>query len=149
MSSRDEITHLMNRYGFTIDTGDLDGFASLFEYGEWTIEGLKPNVGKQEVLAMLSNVKIYQDGSPRTKHITANVDLEIDEEAGTAKSQCYVTVLQQTDEFPLQTIFSGHYFDDFERVDGRWRFAKRIIRYPLVGDLSAHLKAPSKLVSAA
>lgn len=149
MSSRDEIIHLMNRYGFTIDTGDLDGFTDLFEHGEWTAEGAKPNFGKQELLDTLSGVIIYEDGTPRTKHLTANVDLEIDEQAGTAKSQCYVTVLQQTDDFPLQAIFSGHYFDDFERVDGKWRFKRRFIRHQLVGDMSAHLSDPAAVVGTA
>ncbi len=146
MNARDEILHLMNRYGFTIDTGDLEGFASLFEHGEWTVEGAKPIIGKQDLLDMLSNVRIYEDGTPRTKHITANIDLKIDEDKGTAKSECYVAVLQQTADFPLQPIFSGHYFDDFERVDGSWRFAKRVIRHALIGDMSAHLKVPSNVV---
>ena len=149
MGAREEITHLMNRYGFTLDTGDFDGFAGLFEHGVWEMEGSPPTVGKQEMLSALSNLILYEDGTPRTKHVTANVDLEIDKEAGKAKSQCYVTVLQQTDTFPLQVIFSGHYFDDFEQVDGNWHFAKRLIRYQLVGDMGAHLKQPEKLVSTA
>lgn len=146
MSAREEILHLMNQYCFTIDTGDLDGFASLFEHGEWTIEGSKPNIGKQRLLKTLSNVIIYEDGTPRTKHITTNVDIKIDEDKCIAKSECYVTVLQKTDNFPLQPIFSGHYFDDFECVDDSWRFSKRIIRYALVGDMSAHLKMPSNVL---
>lgn len=140
MAARDEINHLINQYGFTIDTGDLEGFANLFEHGQWMMEGAEP-FDKQAIIDnVVSDVKIYEDGTPRTKHVTTNVDLKIDEDAGTAKSECYVTVLQQTHEFPLQSIFSGHYFDDFERVDGNWRFARRLIRYPLPGDLSAHLK---------
>ena len=150
MSARDEITSLMNQYGFRIDTGDLEGFASLFEHAEWTVEGSTPHFGKQDLLDnALSNVRIYADGTPRTKHITANVELHIDEQHGTAKSECYVTVLQQTDDFPLQAIFSGHYFDEFERVDGTWRFAKRIMRYTLVGDMSAHLTTPSNVIASA
>jgi hypothetical protein len=146
MSAREEILHLMNRYGFTIDTGDLDGFASLFAHGAWEMEGAKPNIGKQDVLAALSNVKIYEDGTPKTKHVTSNVDLTINESAGTASSECYVTVFQQTEDFPLQAIFCGHYFDNFERVNGSWRFAKRLIRHMLAGDMSAHLKVPSDTV---
>ena len=49
-------------------------------------------VGKQAFLEALSNVIIYPDGTPRTKHVTANVDLAIDEEAGKAHAQSYVTV---------------------------------------------------------
>jgi hypothetical protein len=144
MGARDEITRLMSCYGFTVDTGDLDGFAGLFEHGEWIIEGMHPRAGKPDMIDWSENVIIYGDGTPRTKHITANVDLEIDEAAGAAKSQCYVTVLQQTDMFPLQVIFSGHYFDDFERVDGSWRFLKRVVKHALVGDMSGHLKEPAK-----
>jgi SnoaL-like domain len=146
MSSREEILHLMNMYGFTIDTGDLDGFAGLFEHGEWGMEGAEMFAGKEQVLAVTKNVRVYEDGTPRTKHVTANVDLEIDEETGTAKSQCYVTVFQQTEAFPLQAIFSGHYFDDFERAEGGWRFKKRLLRYILVGDMSAHLKEPASIL---
>jgi SnoaL-like domain len=146
MSSREEILHLMNMYGFTIDTGDLEGFAGLFEHGEWGMEGAEMFAGKAQVLAATKNVRVYGDGTPRTKHVTTNVDLEIDEDSGTAKSQCYVTVFQQTEEFPLQAIFSGHYFDDFERAAGVWRFKKRLLRYILVGDMSAHLKEPAMIL---
>ena len=146
MSAREDILHLLNRYGFAIDTGDLDGFASLFEHGSWEMEGAAPLIGKQSALAMLSNVKIYQDGTPKTKHVTSNVDFSINEAAGTASSECYVTVFQQTDEFPLQAIFSGHYFDQFERVNDSWRFTRRVIRHALVGNMSAHLKVPSDVV---
>ena len=146
MSAREEILHLINRYAFTIDTGDLEGFASLFEYGEWIKEGAEPIAGRQQVLEAISRIRIYEDGTPRTKHVTSNIDINVDEEAGTAKSECYVTVFQQTESFSLQPIFSGHYFYDFARVDGSWWFTKRVIRYGLVGDLSAHLKAPSEIV---
>ena len=146
MSAREEILHLINRYAFTIDTGDLEGFASLFEHGEWIKEGGELIAGRQQVLEAISRIRIYEDGTPRTKHVTSNIDLTIDEESGTAKSECYVTVFQQTEGFPLQPIFSGHYFFNFAHVDGSWRFKKRMIRYGLVGDLSAHLKAPSEIV---
>jgi len=149
VSSRDEITHLMNQYSFVIDTGDFEGFANLFEHGEWTMEGSEPVIGKQAILDMSEGLIVYDDGTTKTKHLTSNIDLEIDEDAGTATSQCYVTVLQQTDDFPLQAIFSGHYFDEFESVNGKWRFKKRFIRHQLVGDLSAHIKAAASVVPGA
>jgi len=147
MSAREEILHLINRYTFTIDTGDLEGFASLFEYGEWIMKDAEPIVGRQQVRQAISRIRIYEDGTPRTKHVTSNIDINVDEDSGTATSECYVTVFQQTDGFPLQPVFSGHYFFDFARVDGAWRFTKREIRNGLVGDLSAHLKAQSEIIS--
>ena len=149
MDSRTQITHLINQYGFTIDTGDLQGFAQLFENAEWTVEGTEPRVGTQQVLDALSTVRIYEDGTPRTKHIVSNLDLEINEINNSAESQCYVTVFQQTNDFPLQAIFCGHYFDGFQRVEGLWKFRQRIIRYMMVGDLSAHLNEPESVVGGA
>lgn len=147
MDSRSEILRLMNLYCFTLDTGDLNGFAELFAHGQWIMEGGASSTGKDQLLAGLRNVRLYEDGTPKTKHVTTNIDLVVDENSSTARSQCYVTVFQQTDQFPLQAIFAGHYFDDFERIDGAWRFTKRLIRQQLVGDMSAHVKNPSKLVT--
>ena len=149
MSARDDIVSLMNQYCFTIDTGDFEGFARLFADGEWTVEGGVVARGKAQLLAGMANVRIYADGTPRTRHVTSNIDLTVDEAGGTAESQCYVTVFQQAPGFALQVIFSGHYFDDFARVDGRWRFKRRLIRHTLVGDMSAHVKAPMKLLGTA
>ena len=39
----------------------------------------------------------------------------------------------------LQPVISGRYRDEFERVDGAWRFATRKMYVDLVGDLSQHL----------
>lgn len=80
----------------------------------------------------------YPDGTPRTKHVVTNPIIEIDGE--TAGSRSYYTVLQQTDDFPLQVVVSGRYGDRFERVDGVWRFTYR--GYTLIdflGDTSHHL----------
>ena len=140
MSSREEILHLINSYSFLIDQGDLEDFAALFEHGEWGAEGSPLLSGKEQMLEMLSTVIIYADGTPRTRHEVTNIDLDIDETRGVATCRSYVTLLQQTDDFPLQVVFSGEYSDDFEKVDVKWRFARRIIKRPFFGDMSAHNK---------
>jgi hypothetical protein len=69
-----------------------------------------------------------------------NPIIEVDDAAGTATCRSYYTVLQHTDDLPLQVIVTGRYDDRFERVDGRWRFAYR--DYSLIdatGDVSHHL----------
>lgn len=146
MTSRDEILSLMNRYVFSFDSGSFDQFASLFEHGQWSFEGGPPFVGKEQLRAALSNIILYADGTPRTKHLTSNIELEIHENE--AKGQCYITVLQQADARPLHVIFCGHYFDEFERESGVWRFKKRHIRFGLVGDMSAHMFAPVSVPNA-
>ena len=49
------------------------------------------------------------------------------------------TVFQATEELPLQPIIAGRYEDQFERVDGRWRYTAKKYFVELVGDLSHHL----------
>ena len=83
------------------------------------------------------HVLIYE-GSPRTKHVTTNLIVDVDDAAGTAEAQSYVTVLQALPDFPLQPIFSGRYQDRFERVDGEWRWRERRVLADLYGDTSRH-----------
>ena len=76
-----------------------------------------------------------------TKHTMTNVQIDIDEASKKAKAQSYLTVMQAVPpDFPLQPIFSGHYHDTFEQVDGIWRFTIREISPDLIGDLSFHLR---------
>ena len=142
MNSRKEILHLINSYCFLLDEGDLEGWAALFENGEWGPEGTTPVSGKEQMLDMINDILIvYPDGTPRTRHVMSNVDLDIDEQNNTASCESYVTLFQQTDDFPLQVILSGGFSDKFARVDGKWRFAKRVTKRPFFGDMSAHVKS--------
>src|SRR3954451_21530458 len=83
---------------------------------------------------------VYEDGTPRTKHVTTNIAIEVDEEAGTAVARSYFTALQALPGLALQPIVSGRYRDRFERRDGEWCFVERRVRTDLVGDLSHHLR---------
>jgi hypothetical protein len=130
----------MNEYCYRLDTGDFDGFAELFQHATWLIRGdpAGGDTGTEAVRETLQQLILY-DGKPNTKHVMSNVQIDIDESSNRAEAQCYITVFQAVPpDFPLQPIFSGHYYDTFERVDGNWRFVLRDISPDLVGDLSHH-----------
>ena len=142
MRAETQITNLLYRYAECIDSGDLAGAAALFEHARIRV-GPGDTVDAASLLAIWKSLIVLHDGTPRTKHVTTNPILEIDEEAGTATCRSYYTVLQQTDELPLQTIVAGRYHDGFERVDGRWRFSYRdLTLIDMVGDVSRHLTHP-------
>jgi 3-phenylpropionate/cinnamic acid dioxygenase small subunit len=84
--------------------------------------------------------RIYADGTPKTRHNTSNVQLEINEADGTARSTSYYCVTQATPELPLQVIVTGHYKDTFHRLDDVWWFDSRTMFVDQVGDVSHHLK---------
>jgi hypothetical protein len=84
--------------------------------------------------------RIYDDsGTPKTKHVTTNAIIEVDDEAGTATAQSSYLVTQATPELPLQVIITGHYRDTFHRVDEQWWFDTRTMYVDQAGDLSHHL----------
>ncbi|UZF76274.1 nuclear transport factor 2 family protein [Amycolatopsis mediterranei] len=94
--------------------------------------------GAAEVERMLhESVIVYEDGTPRTKHVTTNVALELS--GSTASGRAYFTVLQAVPGFPLQTIAAGRCDDRFMRGAGGWRSTERRARVDLVGDSSRHL----------
>ncbi len=138
---RAEIENLLYRYAERIDLGDLAGVADLFEHGVITTPDVEGGPsGREAVLGMYrSSTRLYEDGTPRTKHVTTNAIIEVDEAAGTATSRSYFTVLQALEDFPLQTIIAGRYHDSFKRVDGSWWFSERTMIPELLGDLSRHL----------
>ena len=143
----DAIEALIYTYAERIDLADLEGVGALFARGRFSEER---SIGESaearyalrgEVLAkgLRGAIRLYE-GNPRTKHLTTNVAVEVDEAAGSGLARSYFVVLQQTPELPLQPIVSGRYRDRFERVDGVWRFAERRVRTDHLGDLSAHLR---------
>jgi 3-phenylpropionate/cinnamic acid dioxygenase small subunit len=145
MLAETQITNLIYRYAECIDAGDLAGAAALFEHARVRIGG--PDTDTIDASRLLgiwrSLIVLHPDGTPRTKHVTTNPIIEIDEDAGTASCRSYYMVLQQTDELPLQTIVTGRYHDRFERIDGRWRFSYRdLTLIDMVGDVSRHLTHP-------
>ena len=143
--SATEITNLIYTYAQLLDGGDLDGVARLFEHGRICgVEDGPPETvfaGSARVRAMYEMAtRIHEDGTPKTKHNTTNVQLYIDEAAGTAQSTSYYCVTQATDDLQLQVIVTGHYKDTFHRVDGAWCFDSRTMFVDQVGDVSRHLK---------
>jgi hypothetical protein len=137
--AKEAIQRLMNEYCYSIDQGNLDGFASLFEHGSFGVMGDPngPSVGKAGVLEFLQNVILY-DGKPHTKHLMSNVQIDVAEDGAKATAQSYLVVFQALPDFPMQAIFGGHYHDRFECREGRWCFVSREISADLLGDLSRH-----------
>ena len=141
--SRDAISKLIITYAERVDLGDFEGVGALFEHSTYRSalgDEIVSYEGSDAVQStMESMVRRYDDGTPRTKHVTTNLMIDVDDGAGTATAKSYFTVLQQVDDQPLQVIIAGRYHDRFERVGGEWQFADRLIFSDLIGDLSRHL----------
>ena len=138
---RDEIRALIHEYCYRLDAGDLDGVAALFEHGEMgATTHDRRRRGAAEVRHTFDGVELYDDGTPCTLHMIANTTIRFDG-ADAASSRSAFVVLQSRADFPLQPVLAGEYHDRFERADGAWRFAVRIVDPRRVGDLSGHMRA--------
>ncbi len=144
-SSEVAICNLVYRYAECMDGGDFAAAAELFRHARVVLDrATEFSVGAEGILKIWTDSVIrYPDGTPRTKHVTTNLIVEVDEGTGTATCRSYYTVFQQVDTLALQPIIAGRYHDKLERVDGVWRFCERDYSLvDLVGDLSLHLRRP-------
>jgi hypothetical protein len=136
------ITNLMYRYAECIDAADFDGVADLLAHATLTAEGTSMFLDNRAAIHahFADGVRVHEEGTLRTKHVTTNPIVEVDEAAGTATCRSYCFVLQASPPaLTLQPIWAGRYHDSFQRVDGQWRFATRHFITDLVGDMSQHL----------
>ena len=137
---------LLYRYADAIDAGDLTALGGLFRHGriaQQTPSGPRTIAEGSDAIEAFyrSLVIVYDDGTPRTRHITTNVTIDVDEAAGTATGTASYTVFQATDTLALQPIIVGRYRDSFHLVEGEWWFDTRAMAVDLTGDLSRHLRS--------
>ncbi|MDJ0785443.1 MAG: nuclear transport factor 2 family protein [Myxococcota bacterium] len=134
------IPNLIGRYAELLDAGELGAVARLFEAAEYGLAGGDAVQGSAAVEKLLrGQVRLHEDGSPRTRHLTTNLILEVAEAGDEAHARSSFTVLQHGPERPLAPIVMGRYEDGFDREDGHWRFRSRRIHIDWVGDVSDHL----------
>lgn len=139
-SSYSAISNLIATYAELVDDGDFGGLGALLADATF-IGSDTPVKGQVAIEKMFTDYVIrYEDGTPRTKHVTTNLAIEVDEEKDTAVSRSYFVVLQALPALPLQTIASGRYHDSFHRRAGTWAFVERRVHLDLVGDVSHHLR---------
>jgi 3-phenylpropionate/cinnamic acid dioxygenase small subunit len=138
--AHEAIRNLLGRYCELMDAGDWDGLADLFADAVLCdFDGHEAARGRDGTLRLYRDGTHTYDGSPRTRHLTTNSVIEVDDPAGTATARSSFVVFQATDALPLQPIAAGRYRDRFVRDERGWRFSERAFALDQVGDLSQHL----------
>jgi len=140
MGDIEAITALVNSYAERIDAGDLDGVAELFDDATWrsgaTGEVLR---GATQVRRVYDRIVLYEDGTPRTRHLLTNLTIDLDPAGETAAGRCSFTVLQGiVPGEAIQVILSGRYIDRYRKSEGRWQFADRLFILDLAGQQERH-----------
>jgi hypothetical protein len=103
--THESIRNLLGRYCELMDAGDFDGLADLFAAGRLSDEnGTVFATGAAEIATRWHAQTILYNGSPRTRHVTANPIIELDEPAGTATARSSYVVFQATGDLRLQPM---------------------------------------------
>ena len=139
-SSCRDIENLIASYAEYVDSGDFAAVGSLLAAAVFVGSGA-PVSGQEAIEAMFRDTIItYEDGTPRTKHVTTNLIIDVAPDSERATARSYFTVLQALPGLALQPIAAGRYHDQFEWRPGNWRFTERRVHVDLVGEVSRHLR---------
>ncbi len=142
------VENLIARYAELVDGGDFAGLGEMFADGLFGGEGDAVVRGRDAVEKIFrATVQVYDDGTPRTKHVTTNIRVDVDDASGTAVAHSYVMVFQALPDLPLQPIVAGRYRDVFERRAETWCFVERRFTTDLVGDVSRHLRVGPEILA--
>lgn len=135
------IQNLIYRYCDYLDRGDFRAMGQLFAHADVYLGAIEqPICANARALADMYRdfVRLYADGTPRTRHVTTNLIIEADG-VGQARAQSYVIVFQSTDTLGLQPIIGGRNLDKFVNRDGVWCFSERRVESDMWGNLGAHM----------
>ncbi|MGW0789458.1 nuclear transport factor 2 family protein [Streptomyces sp. NPDC002911] len=141
ISSARQIENLIARYSHLVDEGDFAEFGALFETAEFVSGEVSLRGGKAIEDLISSMLVVHDDGTLRTRHITTNILIEVNEDDDSAEARSYYNILQAVPGLlPLQMVAGGRYRDRFERREGTWTFARREVTIDFTGDTRYHLK---------
>lgn len=116
------IVELYGRYSQAFDGGQAHVCTDLF-----TADGVFSNKGRTEIVGGAALLEFFSAAAARsagTRHVVSNIVLET-LSPDRARGSAYVVVLR-IDSAGLTLVTMGDYTDEFARVDGRWRIAKRL-----------------------
>ena len=124
VEDRVAIQELVAEYDWAWDHGDWDGVVACF-----TDDGVFVDATGSEHRG-LEAIRAFAAASPGSfgvmRHITSAHRVH-ELGADTARHRCYMVFLSHPDG--TRTLDTGEYEDELVRVDGRWRFARREVRF--------------------
>ena len=105
-----DISNLLSEYTHRFDLGNLEGAAQLFRHARVQTAPDTWIDYKQLLDIWREGVIMYDDGTPKTKHVCTNAVINIDEDNDAADSKSYYVVYQQTDR-PFNAVRSDRCSD--------------------------------------
>jgi len=144
-----QIEQKIYRMGYALENGDFELVGELLRHATFGADrlGRKIMKGSQAIRDQYTRTNITYPGHGRaTREMYTNVLIEIDLDAGTARSTTAYTVAQQipATESRFELLVAGRYEDEWVRIDGEWHWSDRFIVVQFKNDLDAHMASGSQ-----
>jgi hypothetical protein len=128
LADKDEIRDVLMRYGRAVDRLDVDLLRSCYHPDSYDDHGHFKGNGHDFAEFIVGSLA---QRCHATTHAVANVLIELDDEdPNQALSEAYaLSHLRRSDDTGTEWLdmFAGRYVDRFERRDGAWRIAHRVV----------------------
>lgn len=141
-----EIQNLLSQYCWLVDSGDFEGVGELFKHCDMYYDGkFSFSKSPEAYLKTMRPILKYEDGTPKTMHLSLNPQITVSEDGMTASARSYIVVTQGiSGSFLPQIIWLDRKFDKFAKIDGKWEFVERNNVTHAMGDVSSHIKGFKK-----
>jgi len=124
------IKDLMARYGWALDTGDVDAFVDCFAPDGAMVEQVfeEPDVweGREGIRRLAEHYRTIPN-FPGRQHHCGNTLLALQPD-GHVLARSFALVTECQGEPPYKLRFCGYYDDELVKLDGRWCFQRRTVR---------------------
>lgn len=131
LRAQNEIRALIADYGRTLDARDFDAFATLWARDAEYVGGGGGGgavVGPQAIADSLRSIFAANPSglAGATAHFFGNEEIEVSGTRGTGTS--LGAFLAQDEDGRFEIVILARYEDDYVRENGRWKFARRVVR---------------------
>jgi len=142
LASHREIEQQILQMGHHLEVGDFESVAEILSHATFGADkiGRRAFKGRDEIRNQYTRTNVvYPEGGRRTKEVYSNILVDIDLEAGTARSITSFTVAQQVPDQRFELLVAGRYEDEWARLDDAWRCTDRYIVTQYHNDLGRHM----------
>ena len=149
LSAHRSIEQKIYRMGYALEDGDFELVGELLQHATFGADmiGRRVFAGRDEIRGQYERTNIVYPGKGRaTREMYTNVVIDIDLDAGTARSTTMYTVAQQIPDSgePFAMLVAGRYEDEWGFIDGDWHWTDRFIVVQFKNDLNRHMHTGSQ-----
>lgn len=149
LAAHRQIEQKIYRMGYALENGDFELVGELLRHATFGADqiGRRAFEGRQAIRDQYARTNITYPGHGRaTREMYTNVLVDIDLDAGTARSTTAYTVAQQTPDghAPFALLVAGRYEDEWSLIDGEWHWTDRYIVVQFKNDLDRHMTPGSQ-----